>query len=51
MERESDNPTLPAVAAVVLTWNDTTMAAGCIRSLLANDYGQLKIQTFDRQVG
>jgi GT2 family glycosyltransferase len=47
MERESDNPTLPAVAAVVLTWNDTEMAAGCIRSLLANDYRQLKIVVVD----
>ena len=26
------------VVAVVLTWNDTEMAAGCIQSVLDNDY-------------
>lgn len=38
---------MPAVAAVVLTWNDTKMASACIQSLLENDYPRLTVILVD----
>lgn len=37
----------PKVAAVVLTWNDTSMAARCIQSVLSNPYPGLEVILVD----
>ncbi|MFM1921585.1 MAG: hypothetical protein RLZZ303_3219 [Candidatus Hydrogenedentota bacterium] len=37
----------PSVAAVVLTWNDTSMSARCIASVLDNDYPGLRVILVD----
>lgn len=37
----------PLVVAVVLTWNDVEMAAGCVHSLLQGDYANLRIVVVD----
>jgi GT2 family glycosyltransferase len=45
MSSQRQNP--PKVAAVVVTWNDVELASGCVRSLLASDYHNLKVILVD----
>lgn len=37
----------PLVVAAVLTWNDTAMAAACLRSVFESDYPNLKVVLVD----
>ncbi len=37
----------PLVVAVVLTWNDTELTRGCLRSVFANDYPNLQVVLVD----
>ncbi len=46
METSGEGNT-PSVTAVVLTWNDTDMAGGCIASLLKNDHPSLHVILVD----
>ena len=47
MEKSKGNSDLPLVAAAVLTWNDTEMTTECLRSVFANDYGNLRVILVD----
>ena len=44
---EDEGVDAPLVVAVVLTWNDTTMTASCVESVLANDYPNLHLILVD----